>query len=64
MVGSCEASRGKIEDGIDLFAAQVKPLHDVFNGGTRFEILKYGSDRHARATEDPCSAYFFGRAFQ
>jgi hypothetical protein len=40
-----------------------KPRHDVFNGGARFEILKDGSDRHARSAEDLGSAYFFRRAF-
>jgi len=63
VVGSYEASRGKVENGCDLFAAQVKPLHDVCNSGSRFEIFKDGSDRQARSAEDPGSAHFFRRAF-
>jgi hypothetical protein len=39
-VGSGETSRSKIEDGCDLFAGQIKPLHDVFNSGSRFEIRR------------------------
>jgi hypothetical protein len=38
LVGSCEASRGKIEDDYDLFAAQVEPRHEVFNGGACFSL--------------------------
>ena len=63
VIGSGEASPGKSRTVVISFAAQLKPRHEVFNGGACFEILKYGSDRHARATEDPCSAYVFGRAF-
>ena len=63
VVGSCETSRGKLEDGCDLFGAHVKPRHDVFTRGTRFEIFKDGGDRHARSAKDPGSAHFFRRAF-
>jgi hypothetical protein len=46
-----------------MFSRQVEPFHDVFYAGSRFEIFEDRSDRHARATEYPGTAYFSGYAF-
>src|SRR5260370_3188870 len=61
--GSLKAARGKIEDCCDLFPRQVEPLHDLLNGGSCFEILEDDGDGHARAAEDPSTAYFSRYAF-
>jgi hypothetical protein len=50
--GNLEAACGKIEDGCDLFTRQIEPLHDLFNSGSRFEILEDNGNGHASAAED------------
>jgi hypothetical protein len=60
---SFETARSKIQNHCDLFSRQVEPFHNVFYPGSCFEILEDRSDRHARATEDPSTAYLAGYAF-
>jgi len=60
---SLKAARSKIQDRCDLFPRQVEPLHNLFNGGSRFEILEDDGDGHARAAEDPGTTYLSRDAF-
>ena len=60
---SFETACSKIQNRCDLFSRQVEPFHNVFYAGSCFEILEHRRDRHARATEDPGTAYLSGYAF-
>jgi hypothetical protein len=61
--GSFETAGSKLQDRCDLFSGQVEPFHDVLYAGPCFEIFEDRGDWHARATEDPGTAYLPGYAF-
>jgi hypothetical protein len=53
----------EFQDLDDLFARQVKPIHDFFDSGACFEVLKYERNRHACSLEHPCSTQLSGDTF-
>lgn len=56
--------RGMLQNSANLFRRDaLKPVSEVMNGGAAFQVLEHDRDRHPRASEDPCSAYALGVAF-
>ncbi len=60
---SFQAAGGKVQNSVYLLAGNVEPFQDLLDGGARFEILKYGGNRHASSAEYPRTAHTIWNAF-
>ena len=61
--GRVETPRGKFKHSDHLFVREMKPLGDLVNRGSRFQIFEHERHRHSGVPEEPRPADFAGDAF-
>src|SRR5260370_3725493 len=53
---SSEAASGKLQDLDYLLLGNVKPVRNLIDGGSRFEVFEHGGHGHAGIAKHPCAA--------
>jgi hypothetical protein len=61
--GRVKTPRREFEHRDYLFMRYVEPVHNFLNGGTRFQVLKHGRNRHSGISKYPRATALAGDAF-